>query len=150
MIKFPATVNHERWAEVREILDEAAEIARTTRTTRTRDQVFEDARNGLMLQYAVASGLEEAGYFIELAPASDKSYDFAVNGIRIDVKGMFKDTTKYFGQSDWERHNALPSTIYACYDCRSGICEYAGWCAHGDFLQSQYSGYYISPARLKV
>jgi hypothetical protein len=147
-INFPKSVDRTQWELVAEILAEAAQIANRGKGGRNRDQVYQDSMNGLTLQYAVAQELIEKGYNLRLAPREDKSFDFEIDGTRFDVKGIFKDSAKFFTQSSWERANALPTTIYPCYDCRGGACEYVGWAKHSDFMLSNYDGYFISISRL--
>ena len=148
-IEFPKTVDRSRWVEVPEIILEAKEIAKSTNDRRrTFEQKMIDSMNGLTLQYAVADALSQAGYEMWLAPRTDKSFDFEISAVRIDIKGIFKANAKAFTQSEWERANALPTTIYACYDCTGDSGVFKGWCKHGDFQLSQFTGYMIYPNRL--
>src|SRR5271157_2293799 len=147
-INFPKVVDRTRWESVGDIIAEANEIAKNRKSGRTQTQVYEDSINGLTLQYAIAQALIDAGYNLRLAPKNDKSFDFEIDAIRFDVKGMFKESATAFTQSTWEKLNALPNTIYVCYDCRGDTCEYAGWCKHGDFMVSKIRDYCIFPNRL--
>jgi hypothetical protein len=148
-IEFPKRVDRTRWILVPEVIDEATEIATSTRDDRSFKEKYEDALNGVSLQYAVGYSLAEAGHTVRLAPIEDKSFDFEIDAVRFDVKGIFKYIARAYKQTTWEHDHALTTTIYICYNCKGDTCDYAGWCRHGDFELSNFDGYRIYWDRLK-
>lgn len=124
--------------------------------SRTLDEKYIDALNGCSIQYAVYDLLLKNGFDVSLAPEDRKEYDLVlcVNSRKlcIDVKGIFKKDSKYFGQTQWERKE-VPKlgfpVYYLCFDCRYGMGEFRGWCDHLSFIPSKFNyGTYIDPKHL--
>src|SRR5436190_24318574 len=112
IIKFPKKVFYQRWLKEDVVIDEALAITQNTKrySSRSEDQIFKDALQGLSLQYSVGQALVDAGYEVSIAPNDDKSIDLLVtiNGktFIVDVKGMFRGSANTFHRSDWEAANA--------------------------------------------
>jgi hypothetical protein len=153
--QFPAiilTINREKWESIPEVVAEANEIAKSTRNSnRSTDQIYDDAMNGLSLQYELADILDSnANYTVDLT--KNKSFDFFLNGIPIDCKGMFSSEATCFKSSEWEKANSPPNTIYVCYDCRSTICKYVGWATKESFQPSKinFNQQIVYPSQLSL
>jgi len=125
--------------------------------SRTLEEKFIDALNGCSVQYAVYDLLLKNGFDVSLPPADRKEYDLILRinsrELCIDVKGIFKKDSKYFGQTAWERKE-VPKlgfpVYYFCFDCRDGKGEFRGWCDDRSFTPSKFNyGTYIDPKHLE-
>lgn len=153
---FPQKIEYKDFLSVGWIKDEAYDIASSYRPndTRTHQRKFSDALNGLALQYA-GTNLVATDYGTEFfdLDLKDKSFDllWLNNGtwLKYDFKGMFDASARTFTQTLWEHENADHDTIYACYDCRSGVGLYRGICSYSAFIPSIHNeNYYIYPNKL--
>lgn len=125
--------------------------------TRTLDEKFIDSLNGCAIQFAVYDLFLQNAFDVSLAAEDRKEYDLvlSVNSrkLHIDVKGIFKENSKFFGQTAWERKE-VPKlgfpVYYLCFDCRYGKGEFRGWCDHLSFIPSKFNaGTYIDPKYLQ-
>lgn len=146
-----------RYDHLKEIcLSEATEIAKSVsgRKNRSKEKHFEDALNGLMLQYAVAEYLISQD--VKLEPSETLAADFVIsNEIFIDVKGRFDKSSTCYTQSDWE-HSAVKNSdmklFYLCFDCRrgDGIAIFDGVISKEDIsIKSNFSGWIMFANKLK-
>ena len=125
---------------------------------RTLEENLIDATNGCSLQLAVYEYLKENEIDVYHAPDERKEYDLIIrygdDEFCIDVKGIFKDNSKFFSQTAWEKINVQHLghlVYYFCFDCTSGEAIYCGWCTHLDFTPSKFNqGAYIPKDKLKI
>lgn len=146
-----------RYDHLKEIcLSEATEIAKSVsgRKNRSKEKHFEDALNGLMLQYAVAEYLISQN--VKLETSDTLAADFMIdNEIFIDVKGRFDKTSTCYRQSDWEHLTVMKNDMhlfYLCFDCRpdDGIAIFDGAISKEDIsIKSKFSGWIMFANKLK-
>lgn len=136
----------------------ALHIMATTRSaTRHDSRIFEDAINGLALEAACIKHLS-AFPKLTIVKSEDMEYDFKIlledEEYLVDVKGRFKENSKTYTQSAWERDRIKQRKIlvsYLCFNCTDGVnAVYDGHALSVDFVQSiKYSGYYIYSNQLR-
>jgi hypothetical protein len=163
-IDFPDSLDYKAFLTDPTVIEIANKIASKAKDSRTQEQKIANALDGIALEFAVKNWYIEQGYAVSEAVDSndspDYTYDFLITmpgkRIKIDIKGMFGSGTTTFGQSRWEFNHASPSTIYICFDCRSGTAKYKGWCHYDAFADSVYPDKktgtidkYIYPGRLR-
>jgi hypothetical protein len=145
---FPKPLQYTPYLDNPWVISTANEIARhrSRKDKRTKEEKFQDALNGCAIQLAVFDFLKESGVDVRHAPDNRKEYDLIIilNGktFYVDVKGIFKPNAKYFCQTEWEKHNVpmLGHPVhYICFDCKSGVAHYAGWCLDKHFKNSHYN-----------
>jgi hypothetical protein len=157
---FDKSLDYKSYFQHEWVISTAKEIAsyKSKDDDRTLDEKLVDATNGCAVQYAVFEHLKEKDLNVEHAPEDRKEYDLVIRfgdkTIHADVKGIFKQNTKYFGQTPWEKEN-VPKlgfpVYYLCFDCKSGEGIYRGWCTDKDFLPSKFNkGTYTFTDKLKV
>lgn len=136
----------------------ALQIAESTKNTpRTKEQVFEDAVNGLALEEAFIEYMNSSPRFL-VTKSTDLVYDFKiVNGANeylVDIKGRFKENARTYTQSSWERDKIQQrglNVAYLCFNCTDGVnAVYEGFALSEDFVRStKYTGYYIYGDQLR-
>lgn len=129
----------------------------TKNTARTRDEVYEDAVNGLALEAAFRKYMNSFPNF-NVVKSEDNEYDFKIivdnEEHLVDVKGRFKENARTYTQSAWERHKTKEKNIsvtYLCFNCTDGEnAVYEGYALSEDFKPStKYTGYYIYGDQLR-
>lgn len=118
---------------------------------RTKEMKLKDSINGCAVQLAVFEFLQQSGESVEHAPQDRKEYDIIINRISstfyVDIKAIFKPDARYFSQTAWERINVphLGHRVhYMCFDCKSEVAVYKGWCTDRDFVPSSFNdGAYV-------
>lgn len=157
--KFPDNIDFKSFLTNEDVIITALDIASTAKDDSRSDALkLENAMNGVALEFAVIDFLIAAGHDIRPALKDDGTKDYALDFFlvlneqwhKFDVKGMFASNASTFGQTRWEHNHASPSTIYLCFDCRTGEAKFSGWCTHAAFNDSIKNGNkYIYPNRLK-
>ena len=126
--------------EIKEILDSGARSGRTTEKRK------EDITNGLALQYAVASELDQRGYDVLLPPREIMHYDLIVQGIKVDVKGRFPGA-KFWQQSQWECQECTKrkeDILYLCIDVlQNNTFVHAGQCWSYNLEPSKFNSPWV-------
>jgi hypothetical protein len=156
---FSEPIEYMPYLENEWVITTAKQIAsrRSRADSRTHAQKLEDSMNGCAIQLAAFYRMKQHGLDVQHAPDDRKEYDIVLRRDQevslIDIKGIFKPTSKYFGQTAWEKENVplLQTTVfYLCFDCRSLFGYYKGWCTDKDFVPSQYNdGTYVHMSKLK-
>lgn len=145
--KVPNGVNYKPFLTNDDVIITAMEIASTSKGSRSPELKLENAMTGTALEFAVKQSLIDRGYDVRPAIKDDGTQDFTFDfflvidesWVKIDVKGMFASNSTTFRQSRWEHNHASASTIYLCFDCRTGIANFSGWTTYGSFTDSKFS-----------
>jgi hypothetical protein len=146
-----------------EVIEFGKKLRERPDASRTVEERYDDATNGLALELCVRNCLEVAAEFttdLRVGPSDNKAYDLLVQvgelePAYIDVKGRFRSNATTYGQTAWEVVSApvlCPQVVYLCFDCRDArTAKYEGWCEFGDFRPSQFGGRptYIYPKDLR-
>lgn len=149
-------INYSYYLINEQVKAKATEIAQSTRSSRSYDEVYADALNGLALEAAVLSYLRTTN--IDATESSDLVYDMIVvfEGIEylIDIKGRFKPHARTYTQSAWEQKTLVEKNLniyYLCFNCTDGVnARFEGYALSGDFASSiKYTGYYIYSDQLR-
>lgn len=146
------SINHRRelqdpWvvSQANQIADEvSARPSRSGANGRSRQQIFNDSANGLALQVAVVKTLKIAGVDVRME-TERKEWDIVIQEgqetFYADIKGIFKEGAKAWGQTGWEAMKVpyiAERVLYLCFDCR--LDYFVGWCTHEKFKESKFRG----------
>ena len=121
---------------------------------RTPAQVYADCLNGFALEQWFFDIM--SNHNVDIKRSNNYLWDFEIeeNGktYLIDIKGIFRDNSKYWVQSSYETrnvHTVKGNIFYLCFNCKTHSVYYKGYTTQQYFTKSQFnSSRYISEGKL--